>query len=149
MRMCQVRSVRAAFHPGVVLHLSPDQVRDRAHNLASLGDGRYEVRSALEFCQGEILGVEGEIPLALLTELEVEDGMDVDPERMDQPQLLAFAHGLGLTPHPKTGKSKLLEMIRAREDERHAEQQARIAELEAKGEDLTEEERAELAQLKG
>ena len=48
---------------------------------------------------------------------EVIETMDIDLEDMDREELLSFAKAIGLNPHPNTGKPKLIELIRAREDE--------------------------------
>lgn len=132
-----------------ILALSLQQASTRTHALRDLGDGRYEILQPVEFKVGETFGYDQEIPRVLAACLE-ESG-EANLEDLDQVQLLAMANSLGLSPHPRTGKPKLLEAIKARQDELLAEQEAkaeRIAELEAKGEEATEEELAELEALK-
>lgn len=132
-----------------ILALSLQQASTRTHALRDLGDGQYEILQPVEFKVGETFGYDQEIPRVLAACLE-ESG-EANLEDLDQVQLLAMANSLGLTPHPRTGPPKLIEAIKARQDELLAEQEAkaeRIAELEAKGEEATEEELAELEALK-
>lgn len=142
-----------------ILALSLQQASTRTHALRDLGDGQYEILQPVEFKVGETFGYDQEIPRVLAACLE-ESGEEA-LEDLDQVQLLAMANTLGLSPHSRTGKPKLLEAIRARQDQLLAEQEAkakriaeqeakaeRIAELEAKGEEATEEELAELEALK-
>jgi hypothetical protein len=150
---------RTTFAPGQVLHLSAAQAGIRAHNLEELGEGRYRVINEIEFRQDEELGFEGDLTAAHLQVMEV---YEMTLEDMDQPELLAMAIELGCTPrpHPNTGPAKLLEAIKARQDEMLAEQEAaekaeaeaaakaaRIADLEARLDTLTEAELAELEAL--
>lgn len=137
---------RATFAPGLILGLTIEQSSIRAHNLEDLGEGRFRVVNEVEFRQDEELGFEGEITPALH---QVVDVFDKPLEDMEQPELLAMARGLGLAPHPNTGPTKLIEAIRARQDEMEESEQkaARIADLESRLDALNEEELAELDTL--
>jgi hypothetical protein len=134
------------------LALTSAQAGLRAHALDPLGEDRYNIRSRVEFKKGETFGYDQEIPKALADCLEECHSKSL--EDMDPVQLLAMARSMGLNPHPNTGKPKLLEAIKIRQEELQAGQEAaekkaaRLAELEAKGDDLSDEEKAELAGLK-
>jgi len=133
-----------------ILALSVAQASVRRHALTSLGEGLYEITGPVEFKVGETFGYDQELPRCLVACLEESEQALED---MDQLQLLAMAQSLGLNPHPKTGKPKLLDAIKAKQDDLLAEQEAaqklaRIAELEAKGDDATEAEQVELQSLK-
>jgi len=133
-----------------ILALSVQQASTRTHALRDLGDGRFEILQPVEFKVGETFGYDQEIPRVLAACLE-ESG-EANLEDLEQVQLLAMTKSLGCpAQHPRTGKAKLIEAIKTRQDELLAEQEAkaeRIAELEAKGEEATEEELAELEALK-
>jgi len=143
------------FFPGAVLQLTPDQVEIRSHNLRDLKDGTFEVIHPIEFRAGEEIGYSGDITPAMarvVDTLDLTDGLPL--EDTDRESLLAIAQGLGLKPNPNTGKAKLIEAIKAEQDRLLAEQNAaeakaaRIAELEAKGDAISDEEKAELNSLK-
>jgi hypothetical protein len=55
---------------------------------------------------------------------EVIETLDIDIEDMDREELLSFAKAIGLNPHPNTGKPRLLEVIKERQDVMLAEQEA-------------------------
>ena len=107
------------------VRVTPDQFRARRHALMLVGeaeDGTVEatVTQSVGFKRGEVFGYDGEMPRVLavsMSEVEEQSVMDFELEDMDQKQLLAFARELGLSPHHATGKPKLIELIRAREDE--------------------------------
>lgn len=132
------------------LRLTKEQAASRKHALLPLGEDTYTLTGPVEFKHGEIFGYDQPIPKTLAEEIgEVEESILLDLDAMEQSELLQVARQLDLSPHPNTGKAKLLDMIHAREDELLQAQQARIAELEAKVGELTDEEAAELARLKG
>ena len=90
----------------------------------------------------------------VLTEVASEFSQNLDD--LDIDQLRVMAKELDASFHPNTGRAKLVEIIKAKQDELLANQQndierakrdARIAELDAKGEDLSEDEKAELDSL--
>ena len=141
-------TTRAAARIGTgILALTPTQASSRLPNLRALGDGCFEILTPVEFKAGETFGFDQELPRSLVACLEESEQSIED---LEQPQLLAMAHALGLTPHPKTGKPKLLEAIKAKQDELLEVQNkglARIAELEALGDTLTDEQEAELLSL--
>ena len=139
MKTYTTRSV-ARIGTGILL-LSPAQAEARRANLRELGGQLFEVVAPVEFKTGETFGFDQELPCSLVaclqeSELPVED--------MEQPQLLALAQCMGLNPHPKTGKAKLLEAIQAKKEALRA---SRIADLEALGDQATPEELFELATL--
>lgn len=131
------------------LALSPAQASARAHALKNVGEGLFEITSPVEFKVGETFGYDLDLPRVLASCLE-EAAFDKPLEDMDPDELMAFAKGLGLNPAPKTGKKKLIELIKAEEDRQLAEQgkAARIVALEALGDNRSAEETAELEALK-
>lgn len=147
-----------------ILALTPRQAAIRSHALAPLGGGFFEILQPVQFKAGESFGYNLPLPkvLAAIVDLESEPegGPDTPLEDLEPVQLFAFAEALGLKPHPNTGKAKLIAQIQAKQDELLAEQEqaqrdeaekalkaTRIAELEAKGSDLSAEEKAELESL--
>ena len=155
MKLIRIKARMAEFSPGHILHLTEEQASPRIMNLEDLGEGRYHVERRVEFREGEIIGFEGDITPAIHELVELGD---VPLEGMDPLQLMARARGLGLSPHPNTGKPKLIDLIRAREtdldrqrleDEAAAVKATRLAELEERIETLSDEEKAEMAALKG
>jgi hypothetical protein len=57
------------FNTGI-LQLAAVQAAARSHALTNLGDGLYEIRSAVQFKSGEVIGYDGEVGKALLQSLE-------------------------------------------------------------------------------
>jgi len=124
--------------------------------LADLGGGLFEILAPVQFKAGETFSHDLPIPKTIahcLDEVEEPEAL----EDLDIEQLRAMATTLEAKFHPNTGKLKLIEIIKARQDEMLAEQEQaekdaqakaeRIAELEANPE-RTEVEQAELDQLK-
>lgn len=126
--------------------------------LADLGDGIFEILAPVQFKAGETFSHDLAIPKTIahcLDEVEEPEAL----EDLDIDQLRAMATTLEAKFHPNTGKPKLIEIIKVRQDEMLAEQEQaekdaqakakaeRIAELEANPE-RTEAEQAELDQLK-
>ncbi len=143
MKLYEVVAPYAGVNSGKV-EITPEQARARRFALEPLGGDLYRVTQPTGFKRGEMFGHDGEMPkcLALCLEAvepepeaeaeataehenapesedagEVIETLDIDLEDMGREQLLAFARGLDLTPHPNTGKPRLLELIRARQDE--------------------------------
>lgn len=83
------------FQPSTVLFdLSDDQVRRRRAHLRDLGGGRWEVVSPVSFKRGETVGVVGDVPKALMTEVEPVDAKPTPkrkPKRKPAPDLPAAA----------------------------------------------------------
>jgi len=131
------------------LALTPAQARTRTHALKALGHDHYEVIAPVEFKIGETFGYDLELPRTLALALEEEKEQSPSLEDMTKAQLQAFAKELGLSLASNLSKASLLDSIKVRQDELLALQTARIADLEAKGEALTDKEKAELAALKG
>jgi len=143
MKILQVIGASANFASGV-LSLSGKQAKAREHALRDLGDGLFEVLEPVCFKRGEMFGFDGDMPKALalcLEALEPEpeiepeteeageteeaiETLDIDLEDMDREELLSFAKAIGLNPHPNTGKPRLLEVIKERQDVMLAEQEA-------------------------
>lgn len=111
-----------------------------------------------DFAPGEIVIAEPEEVVGLvggvLTEVTSEPPQNLDD--LDIDQLKVLAKELEASFHPNTGRAKLVEIIKAKQDEllakqdndiERAKRDTRIAELDAKGEDLSEEEKAELDSL--
>ena len=153
MNLIRIKARLAEFAPGQILHLTEAQAAPRLMNLEDLGEGRYHVARPVEFREGEQIGFEGELTPALHELVEVGD---LPLESMDPLQLMTRARSLGLSPHPNTGKPKLITIILDREaeldrerqeNETEAQKAARIAELEDRLDSLNEEELAELAAL--
>lgn len=69
MKKYVVTAVKASFHPGTRLVLTPVQAKSRKHNLSFIGDNEWEVIATVEFKYGEELGVGGAINKALLAEI--------------------------------------------------------------------------------
>ena len=113
----------------------------------NLDNWKGEVKAANDTITAEPEDVEFFLASGVLSIVEASN---LALEDMDQPELLAFAKSLGLKPDPKTGKKKLLEAIKGEQDRLLAEQKsARIAELEALGDNRSADETAELDELKG
>lgn len=55
---------------GVVLKMSPTQAARRRHLLEDLGGGRHRARAPVQFKAGEVVGIEGPLPKALLGSLK-------------------------------------------------------------------------------
>ena len=144
-----------------ILALTPRQAAIRGHALKPLGEGLFEILKPVQFKAGESFGYNLPLPKILADVVATDEdedegdgsGGDDALEDLDPVQLFAFAETLGLKPHPNTGKAKLISVIKAEQDKQLAEQEAeerklaRIAELEAKGDDLSAEDLAELESL--
>ena len=151
MKIYEVVAPYAGVNSGRV-EITPEQARARRFALEPLGDDLYRVTHATGFKRGEVFGFDGDMPKALALCVATAEPKSDEPgslEDMDREELLAMAIELGLKPHPNTGTPKLIKAIKERQDQLLAEQEARIAELEANGEDLTPEEQAELQALTG
>lgn len=124
MKLYEVTAPAVNVISGTV-RVTPDQFRARRHALALVGeaeDGTVEatVSHSVGFKHGEVFGYDGEMPRALavsMSEVEEKAVLDFELEDLDQKQLLQFARELGINPHHATGKPKLIELIRARQDE--------------------------------
>lgn len=57
-----------SFHLGAILELTEEQaqVRMMGKNLKHMGGRKYEVVKPIQFKKGETIGIEGEIPKALV-----------------------------------------------------------------------------------
>lgn len=148
MKTYTVTGIVAVIAAGT-LRLTAQQAGTRSHAIRPLGDDLFEIIAPVQFKQGETFAYDLEIPRSLAQCLE-ESELELPLEEMNREQLMAMAKSLDLNPHPKTGEVKLIEAIKARQDEMLKEQVKadRIAELEAKGDDLSDEEKAELESLK-
>lgn len=120
MKLYEVIAAYASVNQGKV-QVSHEQFRARRFALKPLGDDLYLVMQPTGFKRGEVFGHDGEMPKCLASCLSEVDAFRVPLEDMDREELLEFARGLGLKPHPNTGKEKLLEVIKAREDEPQAQ----------------------------
>lgn len=69
MKTAQVISP-VAFGPGVRLSLKEGQAARRPQALKKLGNGLYEVTAEVQFKAGETIGIEGDVPKALLASLD-------------------------------------------------------------------------------
>jgi hypothetical protein len=69
MKTAQVISP-VAFGPGVRLSLQEGQAARRPQALKKLGNGLYEVTAEVQFKAGETIGIEGDVPKALLASLD-------------------------------------------------------------------------------
>lgn len=150
MKLYEVVAPYAGVNSGRV-EITPEQARARRFALEPLGDDLYRVMQPTGFKRGEVFGHDGDMPkdLALCLEAvepeaeaeaeataehenapesedagEVIETLDIDIEDMDREELLAMAKELGLNPHPNTGKPRLLEVIKERQDVMLAEQEA-------------------------
>lgn len=148
MKLYEVVAPYAGVNSGMV-EITTEQARARRFALEPLGDDLYRVMQPTGFKRGEVFGHDGEIPkcLALCLEAiepepeaeattehenapesedagEVIETLDIDIEDMDREELLSFAKAIGLNPHPNTGKPRLLEVIKERQDVMLAEQEA-------------------------
>lgn len=145
MKLYEVVAPYAGVNSGMV-EITHEQARARRFALEPLGDDLYRVTQATGFKRGEMFGFDGDMPKALALclealepepepeiELETEEAgeteeaietLDIDLEDMDREELLSFAKAIGLNPHPNTGKPRLLEVIKERQDVMLAEQEA-------------------------
>jgi hypothetical protein len=148
MKLYEVVAPYAGVNFGMV-EITPEQARARRFALEPLGGDLYRVMQPTGFKRGEVFGHDGEMPkcLALCLEAvepepeaeataehenapesedagEVIETLDIDLEDMDREELLSFAKAIGLNPHPNTGKPRLLEVIKERQDVMLAEQEA-------------------------
>jgi hypothetical protein len=150
MKLYEVVAPYAGVNSGMV-EITPEQARARRFALEPLGGDLYRVTQPTGFKRGEVFGHDGEMPkcLALCLEAvepepeaeaeataehenapesedagEVIETLDIDIEDMDREELLSFAKAIGLNPHPNTGKPRLLEVIKERQDVMLAEQEA-------------------------
>lgn len=145
MKRFTVIGIMAAFHSGVVL-LTKDQASLRSNNLKDLDDGFFEILAPIQFKRGETLGFDGEVPKALLEEIEFQEDLNKPVEKMSVQDLVLYAKakfGLNLT-LPLKKKDVLQAITQAKELI-----QARIADLVALGETASPEELAELSKLQG
>lgn len=69
MKTAQVISP-VAFGPGVRLSLKEGQAARRPPALKKLSNGLYEVTAEVQFKAGETIGIEGDVPKALLASLD-------------------------------------------------------------------------------
>lgn len=69
MKTAQVISP-VAFGPGVRLSLKEGQAARRPQALKKLGNGLYEVTAEVQFKAGETIGIDGDVPKALLASLD-------------------------------------------------------------------------------
>lgn len=53
------------FHAGAILGLTAAQAKPRAHALTTLREGRYEVRTSVQFKAGEVIGYDDTPPKSL------------------------------------------------------------------------------------
>lgn len=137
MRSFQVVSAYASINQGRVL-VSQDQFRARAHALVAIGEPdehgciEAEVTGSIGFKKGELFAYDGELSKALvlcLDEVEIKESYDPgNLEDMEREELLQMALALDLKPHPNTGKAKLIEAIKARQDEMLKEQDSQKGE---------------------
>ena len=140
MKLYEVVAPYAGVNSGRV-EITPEQARARRFALEPLGDNLYRVTQPTGFKRGEMFGFDGDMPKALALGLEslepetenvpaaeepgeVIETLDTDLEDMDREELLSFAKAIGLNPHPNTGKPRLLEVIKERQDVMLAEQEA-------------------------
>ena len=145
MKLYEVVAPYAGVNSGMV-EITPEQARARRFALEPLGGDLYRVTQPTGFKRGEVFGHDGEMPKCLALCLEAvepepeaeaeataehenapeseESGLDIDLEDMDREELLSFAKAIGLNPHPNTGKPRLLEVIKERQDVMLAEQEA-------------------------
>lgn len=128
MKLYEVVAPYAGVNSGMV-KITPEQARARRFALEPLGDDLYRVTQPTGFKRGEMFAFDGDMPKDLALCLEA---LDVVPEAenvpdledMDREELLSFAKAIGLNPHPNTGKPRLLEVIKERQDVMLAEQEA-------------------------
>lgn len=154
MKKLKVIAGSAGFHTGI-LALTPSQAKARSASLKPMGGGLYEILSPVQFKHGEEVSFDGQFSKHQLASLEVEDApSSADLESMDKDELLALAlERFGVKIAPQTGAAKIVEKIKALEEEaeaKAAEESAKIArinELEALGDEATEEQKAELEKL--
>lgn len=128
MKLYEVVAPYAGVNSGMV-GVTPEQARARRFALEPLGDDLYRVTQPTGFKRGEMFAFDGDMPKALalcLEALEPETEAENVPdlEDMDREELLSFAKAIGLNPHPNTGKPRLLEVIKERQDVMLAEQEA-------------------------
>jgi len=140
MKLYEVVAPYAGVNSGRV-EITPEQARARRFALEPLGDNLYRVTQPTGFKRGEMFGFDGDMPKALALGLEslepetenvpaaeepgeVIETLDIDLDDMDREELLSFAKAIGLNPHPNTGKPRLLEVIKERQDVMLAEQEA-------------------------
>jgi len=143
MKIYEVVAPYAGVNSGRV-EITPEQARARRFALEPLGDDLYRVTQPTGFKRGEMFAFDGDMPKdlalcleALEPEPEIEpeteeageteeaiETLDIDLEDMDREELLSFAKAIGLNPHPNTGKPRLLEVIKERQDVMLAEQEA-------------------------
>lgn len=137
MKIYEVVAPYAGVNSGRV-EITPEQARARRFALEPLGNDLYRVTQPTGFKRGEMFAFDGDMPKdlalcleALEPEPEIEpeteeaiETLDIDLEDMDREELLSFAKAIGLNPHPNTGKPRLLEVIKERQDVMLAEQEA-------------------------
>lgn len=140
MKLYEVVAPYAGVNSGMV-EITAEQARARRFALEPLGGDLYRVTQPTGFKRGEMFAFDGDMPKALALCLEslepatenvpateepgeVIETLDIDLEDMDREELLSFAKAIGLNPHPNTGKPRLLEVIKERQDVMLAEQEA-------------------------
>lgn len=140
MKLYEVVAPYAGVNSGRV-EITPEQARARRFALEPLGDNLYRVTQPTGFKRGEMFGFDGDMPKALALGLEslepenenvpaaeepgeVIENLDIDLDDMDRDELLSFSKSIALNPHPNTGKPRLLEVIKERQDVMLAEQEA-------------------------
>jgi hypothetical protein len=146
----------SARFSGGVIGLTPEQALERSHNLEALGDDRFAILRPIEFRAGEVVDFEGEVhPLLLQSMAPAGDplgaaGAEVALGDLTKKEIIALALVEGLTLDGAKNKATLiLGLQEHRAQAAEAAKAARILELEALGDDLTDEQLAEYLEMKG
>jgi hypothetical protein len=155
MAKYQIIGFSARFSGGGI-GLTPEQAVERFHNLEALGDDRFQILRPIEFRAGEVVDFEGEVnPLLLQSMAPAGEtlgaaGAEVALADLTKKEILTLALAEGLTLDGAKNKATLIVSLQEhRAQAADVAKAARVLELEAKGDALTDEELAEYLEMKG
>ncbi len=80
----EVTGIKVAFGPGIALGLTDEQAQPRLSCLKKIPKGLYaglyQVTAPVEFKQGEVIGLDTEVPKSFIHKLAPIDAADSDPQ---------------------------------------------------------------------